>query len=165
MKLSFAPSNLPALEHPQLVVSHPSGEPKPATDRSLSIASIENAQGMPTVDQQEEGVSKDLILPESCPIGGRNRGAREVLGSTFLTIFLAEFGDKTQLSTLLMSAESQSPWVVFLGSAAALITTSLLGVLLGQWLATRLAPRTMETAAGASMLLISMLLLWDIARF
>lgn len=88
-----------------------------------------------------------------------------VFGSTFLTIFLAEFGDKTQLSTLLMSAESQSPWVVFLGSAAALVTTSLLGVLLGQWLATRLAPKTLETAAGASLLIISVMLLWDVMQF
>jgi putative Ca2+/H+ antiporter (TMEM165/GDT1 family) len=164
MKLSFAPSNLPALEHPQLLVSQQSGEPTPATDRPLFTTSTENAQGMLTGSQQEEQ-SKDLILPESCPIRERKSGAREVFGSTFLTIFLAEFGDKTQLSTLLMSAESQLPWVVFLGSAAALITTSLLGVLLGRWLATRLAPRTMETAAGVSMLLISVMLLWDIARF
>ncbi|URD51505.1 TMEM165/GDT1 family protein [Chroococcidiopsis sp. CCNUC1] len=53
-----------------------------------------------------------------------------IYASTFFTIFLAECGDKTQLSTLLMSAESQSPWIVFVGAAAALITTSLLGVLL-----------------------------------
>ncbi|MFM6075220.1 MAG: TMEM165/GDT1 family protein, partial [Dolichospermum sp.] len=47
-----------------------------------------------------------------------------VFGTTFITIFLAEIGDKTQLSTLLMSAESHAPWVVFLGSGVALITTS-----------------------------------------
>ncbi|MGH7999312.1 MAG: TMEM165/GDT1 family protein, partial [Brasilonema sp.] len=46
-----------------------------------------------------------------------------IFATTFVTIFLAEIGDKTQLSTLLMSAQSQSPWVVFLGSAAALVTT------------------------------------------
>lgn len=88
-----------------------------------------------------------------------------VFGSTFLTIFLAEFGDKTQLSTLLISAESQSPWLVLLGSAAALITTSLLGVLLGQWLANRVAPKTIETLAGIILLLISVSLLWDVAQF
>ncbi|NET30500.1 MAG: TMEM165/GDT1 family protein [Cyanothece sp. SIO1E1] len=82
--------------------------------------------------------------------------------STFLTIFLAELGDKTQVTTLLMSAESHSPWVVFAGAGSALVLTSLLGVLLGQWLATRIAPKVLETAAGMTLLLIATLLFWDI---
>ncbi|MGL4617987.1 TMEM165/GDT1 family protein [Chroococcidiopsis sp.] len=85
-----------------------------------------------------------------------------IYASTFFTIFLAECGDKTQLSTLLMSAESQSPWIVFVGAAAALITTSLLGVLLGQWLAKHLSPRKLEIAAGTSLLLIAIALVGDI---
>lgn len=85
-----------------------------------------------------------------------------IFATTFLTIFLAEIGDKTQLSTLLMSAESHSPWVVFVGSAAALITTSLLGVVLGSWIASRLSPKTVEKAAGIMLLLISLMLFWDV---
>ena len=88
-----------------------------------------------------------------------------VFCTTFLTIFLAEIGDKTQLSTLLISAESQSPWVVFLGSAAALVTTSLLGVLLGSWIASRLSPKTVEKAAGVLLLVISVMLFWDVIQF
>lgn len=95
----------------------------------------------------------------------RSPSAGAVFGSTFLTIFLAELGDKTQLATLLMSAESQSPWIVFLGSAAALITTSLFGVLLGQWLATRLTPKTLRKTAGVCLLLISLMLMWDVLQF
>lgn len=85
-----------------------------------------------------------------------------VFGTTFVTIFLAEIGDKTQLSTLLMSAESHSPWVVFIGSAAALITTSLLGVLLGSWMASRLSPKTIEKSSGVMLLVISLMLFWDV---
>ena len=85
--------------------------------------------------------------------------------STFITIFLAEMGDKTQLATLLMSAQSHSPWVVFAGAALALIVTSLLGVLIGRWLATRLSPKTIETSAGALLLFISAMLLWDVVHF
>jgi Ca2+/H+ antiporter, TMEM165/GDT1 family len=87
-----------------------------------------------------------------------------VFSSTFITIFLAELGDKTQVTTLLMSAQSQAPWVVFLGAGTALVTTSLIGVLLGQWLARRVSPATLDTAAGTMLLGITTWLLWDIAH-
>jgi putative Ca2+/H+ antiporter (TMEM165/GDT1 family) len=85
-----------------------------------------------------------------------------VFSSTFLTIFLAELGDKTQVTILLMSAQSQSPLVVFLGAGLALIATSLAGVLLGQWLAKRVSPDTLDTCAGILLLLITIGLVGDI---
>lgn len=85
-----------------------------------------------------------------------------VFASTFGTIFLCELGDKTQVATLLMSAESQEPWVVFAGAAAALVATSLLGVLVGQWLASRVSPKTLERAAAVVLLFISATLFWDV---
>ena len=44
-------------------------------------------------------------------------------------MFVAELGDKTQLATLLLSAQSGSPVLVFIGAALALIASSLVGVL------------------------------------
>ncbi|XGV98405.1 MAG: TMEM165/GDT1 family protein [Leptolyngbya sp. BL-A-14] len=88
----------------------------------------------------------------------------KVFGSTFITIFLAELGDKTQVATLLMSAESHSPWSVFAGAAIALLTTSLLGVLVGQWLSSRVSPKTLDTAAGIMLALLSLWLLWDVVK-
>lgn len=85
----------------------------------------------------------------------------QIFLSTFLTIFLAEIGDKTQLAILLMSAESQSPWLVFLGAGLALIATSLCGVLLGKWLSTRISPKVLDKSAGLLLLLISALLTWE----
>lgn len=85
-----------------------------------------------------------------------------IFASTFATIFLAEIGDKTQLAILLMTAESRNPWIVFVGAGAALIATSLLGVLLGRWLASRIAPQTLERAAGVILLTISAVLLWEV---
>jgi putative Ca2+/H+ antiporter (TMEM165/GDT1 family) len=96
------------------------------------------------------------LQPDSKP------SAFSVFSSTFITIFLAELGDKTQLSTLLMSAESQSPWIVFAGSALALITTSALGVMLGSWIANRIAPKIVERFAAITLLLISLSLFWDV---
>jgi putative Ca2+/H+ antiporter (TMEM165/GDT1 family) len=85
-----------------------------------------------------------------------------IFASTFATIFLAEIGDKTQLAILLMTAESRNPWIVFAGAGSALIATSLLGVLLGRWLASRIAPKTLERAAGVILLAISAVLLWEV---
>ncbi|HSF76300.1 MAG TPA: TMEM165/GDT1 family protein [Microcoleus sp.] len=85
-----------------------------------------------------------------------------IFASTFATIFLAEIGDKTQLAILLMTAESRNPWIVFAGAGSALIATSLLGVLLGRWLASRIPPRTLERAAGVILLAISAVLLWEV---
>lgn len=92
----------------------------------------------------------------------RVSSAWAVFASTFATIFLAEIGDKTQLTTLLMVAQSHHPGVVFVGAGSALVLTSFLGVWLGQWLASRIAPRTLERAAGASLLLMATMLTWDV---
>lgn len=88
----------------------------------------------------------------------------KIFCSTFLTIFLAELGDKTQMTTLLLSAQSHAPWIVFLGAGSALVLTSLLGVWVGCWLSKRVAPRTLETGAGVMLLLIAALLLWDVIQ-
>jgi Ca2+/H+ antiporter, TMEM165/GDT1 family len=83
--------------------------------------------------------------------------------STFVTIFLAEIGDKTQVATLLMSAQSHKPWTVFAGAATALVATSLVGVLLGRWLSTVLQPRTLERVTGIILAVVAVLLLIDVA--
>ena len=85
-------------------------------------------------------------------------GFAAVVFSTFSTVFIAELGDKTQLATLLLSAQSGSPWLVFLGAALALICSSLVGVLLGQWLARTLPPERLETMAGLLMVALGLCL-------
>jgi putative Ca2+/H+ antiporter (TMEM165/GDT1 family) len=126
---------------------------KKDSNRSESIPSTKAATNSPITDPQKPQGFKACSL-----------GTWGIFSSTFLTIFLAEMGDKTQLATLLISAESHSPWIVFVGAAAALIATSLLGVLLGRWLRQRLSPKTLETSAGALLLFISVMLLWDVVQ-
>lgn len=88
----------------------------------------------------------------SDPHRAERPGFVAVLFSTFTTVFVAELGDKTQLATLLLSAQSGSPVLVFVGAALALICSSLVGVLVGQWLAKTLPPERLEFMAGLLMI-------------
>ena len=54
-----------------------------------------------------------------------------LLLSTFLTVFLAELGDKTQLATVAISGTSNRPLAVFIGSSSALVLASLIGAIAG----------------------------------
>ena len=75
-----------------------------------------------------------------------------ILITSFSTIFLAELGDKTQLATLILSAQSGRPLIVFIGAALALISTSLLGVLIGRWIANNLPRQNFTVVSGIIML-------------
>jgi len=76
--------------------------------------------------------------------------------AAFTTVFLAELGDKTQLAALLLSAQSGRPGLVFLGASLALISSSLVGVLLGRWLARLLPPQQLERLAGIVMVALGL---------
>jgi len=132
----------------------------------LDSAPLSQIESQPELqDSTTVNLTTAIIEPLSPVVVDRPKKPESVaviFCTTFVTIFLAEIGDKTQLSTLLMSAESHAPWVVFLGSGAALITTSLLGVLLGSWIAKRVSPKTVEKSAGVMLLLISVMLFWDV---
>ena len=84
--------------------------------------------------------------------------------TTFTTIFIAELGDKTQIATLMLSAESGKPIVVFIGSALALISSSLIGVLIGKWLSKKISPSKFAFSTGLLMIIISIFLAYDIIK-
>lgn len=52
--------------------------------------------------------------------------------AVFMSVFLAELGDKTQLATLLFASDgNRDKWLVFLAAATALTASTALAVLLG----------------------------------
>ncbi|MFZ4665658.1 MAG: TMEM165/GDT1 family protein [Prochlorotrichaceae cyanobacterium] len=95
----------------------------------------------------------------------RSDTAWGVFFSTFVTILLAELGDKTQVTIVLMSAEFKNPFIIFAGAALALISTSLLGVLAGRWLSRYLSPKTLNRSAGIILVTIAAVLFFDVFRF
>lgn len=81
--------------------------------------------------------------------------------STFGLVFLAELGDKTQLTTMTMAATSGRRWLVFAASALALVLSSLIAVIVGEWLRGRVDPTTIEKIAGALFLAIGVWTLYS----
>ena len=80
--------------------------------------------------------------------------------SVFITVFLAEIGDKTQLATMLFAAEAKSnKWIIFAGSALALVLAAAIGVLVGAQLERVISPRTLKIVAGVGFIVIG---LWTI---
>ena len=84
--------------------------------------------------------------------------------TTFTTIFIAELGDKTQIATLMLSAESGKPIIVFIGSSVALISSSIVGVLIGKWLSKKVSPNKFSFFTGLLMIIISIFLAYDIFK-
>jgi putative Ca2+/H+ antiporter (TMEM165/GDT1 family) len=85
----------------------------------------------------------------------------KILLATFGMVFLAELGDKTQLATFCMSAECDGVRIsVFLGSAAALVLSSLLAVFLGHVVGRYIPPTAIKLAAGAFFLVAG---IWTLA--
>ena len=77
-----------------------------------------------------------------------------LLISTFITVFIAELGDKTQLATLTISGTSNKPLAVFLGSSSALVLASLLGALTGGSISTLLPEVILKSIASITFLII-----------
>jgi putative Ca2+/H+ antiporter (TMEM165/GDT1 family) len=83
----------------------------------------------------------------------------KTLFTTFGTIFLAELGDKTQLATFAFASESSSRLAVFLGSAGALVLTSLLGVVFGSVVHKLVSPNIIKTGAAILFIVLGLWML------
>lgn len=80
----------------------------------------------------------------------------------FLTVFLAELGDKTQLATVLFATEkAHSPLVVFCAASLALIASTGLAVFLGTYAERYLTMVPLKLLAGAGFVLIGLWTLWE----
>ena len=80
----------------------------------------------------------------------------------FGTVFLAELGDKTQLATVLFATrENLGPFTVFVAASMALIATTALGVLAGNFVADQIDTRLLSYLAGAGFIIIGAWTIWQ----
>jgi len=86
----------------------------------------------------------------------------KVIATVFITVFLAELGDKTQLATLLFAAdEGRSKWMVFFAASAALIATTAIAVLVGGTLEKYISTKMLSMVAGVGFIVIGGWTLWQ----
>lgn len=78
----------------------------------------------------------------------------------FLSVFLAELGDKTQVATLLFATDKNlSRVAVFAASSAALVFASLLAVFFGAEISRLLSPSALKVVAGVGFVVIGIWML------
>jgi putative Ca2+/H+ antiporter (TMEM165/GDT1 family) len=82
-----------------------------------------------------------------------------LFGISFVTVFVSELGDKSQLAAIALGGSTRSLRAVFLGTAAALLSASLLCVLLGGEVAQFLPIRWIKAVAAISFALMGLRLL------
>lgn len=74
--------------------------------------------------------------------------------TAFVTLLIAEMGDKTQLAIMAQSASSRRPWSVWLGGSCALILVTGLGAWVGSAFSNRLPQLWIDR--GAALLFVGM---------
>jgi len=83
----------------------------------------------------------------------------KLLFSTFVLVFTAELGDKTQLAVLLSASSSGKFWETFLGGALALILSTFIAALIGENISRFISPHIIKVSAGLLFIGIGILIL------
>lgn len=79
----------------------------------------------------------------------------------FITVFLAELGDKTQLATVLFATDKNiSPFLVFLAAAGALVASTAVAVMLGSLGEKYLSMIPLKLIAGVGFIGIGIWTVW-----
>ena len=72
---------------------------------------------------------------------GENQGGKEKIHpiiTVAAAFFIGELGDKTQLATMALAAQSSYPYVIPVGSVFAMITTGFIGIIIGKKIGDRI---------------------------
>lgn len=78
----------------------------------------------------------------------------------FVSVFLAELGDKTQLATVLFATDQQLSRVgVFIAASAALVVSTLFAVLLGEFIGRVISPNALRIVAACGFIAIGVWML------
>jgi len=83
----------------------------------------------------------------------------KIFGTAFITLFLAELGDKTQLAVITMTAGTESKLSIFLGASLGLVAVTAVGVLVGGVLSQYVPTEWLQRIVAAAFIIIGVLML------
>lgn len=85
-----------------------------------------------------------------------------VFGATFITFFLAEMGDKTQVATVAMAAHYATPFLVVVGTTLGMLIADVPAVFIGDKLANRIPMKLVHSVAAAIFAILGVMTLWGL---
>ena len=86
----------------------------------------------------------------------------KVFITIFISVFIAELGDKTQLATMLFAADKEiSKYTVFVAASAALVVAAAIGVLAGHLLSEYINTKYLHYVAGVGFIGIGLFTLYN----
>jgi len=86
----------------------------------------------------------------------------KIIWLTFITIFIAELGDKTQLAVLALKGKGYNGLEIFLGAMLAFAVLTLLAIILGDWLQGVVDPELIEKVAAGAFVVVGVLMWFEI---
>jgi putative Ca2+/H+ antiporter (TMEM165/GDT1 family) len=102
---------------------------------------------------------RDAEEDDDAGAGAEPEGFQRAFLKSFLVVFIAEWGDLTQLGTAALAARYRAPVTVFLAASVALCLVAGLAVFLGNRLSTLIHPRHTQRVAAVVFVLLGVALL------
>ncbi|MEQ1638630.1 MAG: TMEM165/GDT1 family protein [Methylococcales bacterium] len=113
---------------------------------SATVACLFSVFGLHALRAEAENADEEI----------KEKSGHSIFFSTFFLITVAEFGDKTQLAVVALSSTA-APIAVWLGSTAALATTSALGILAGRTVLKKVPLALLHKISGVFFLALAVL--------
>jgi putative Ca2+/H+ antiporter (TMEM165/GDT1 family) len=85
----------------------------------------------------------------------------KIFAAAFVSIFLAELGDKTQMATLLLASDREVNKVgLFVAASSALVLATFIAVVFGSFVSRWVSPQIIKVIAGIGFIAIGIWILW-----
>ena len=87
-----------------------------------------------------------------------------VFGATFVTFFLAEMGDKTQIATVAMAAHYAAPFWVIMGTTLGMLIADVPAVFVGNQFAAKIPMKLVHAIAAAIFAVMGLMTLFHVDK-
>jgi len=81
--------------------------------------------------------------------------------ATFISVFLAEMGDKTQLAVFGFASQNVSKWTIFIAASLGLIAATAIGVLVGTVIGKYVDPIYIKYGSGVLFVIIGLFIIFQ----